>query len=97
VVPGRTACHACSERALERRFPLYASLKAVRTATPRPATTLGPASGLIGTIIASEVMHALTGALPPATIGRAWLIDLRTLTSRAVALASDGPCRCGER
>jgi molybdopterin-synthase adenylyltransferase len=94
-IPGRTTCHACSERALERRYPLYASLKAARAATPRPATTLGPASGLIGTIIASEVMHALTGAVQPATVGRALVFDLRTLTSRAVPLAKgDDWCRC---
>jgi bacteriocin biosynthesis cyclodehydratase domain-containing protein len=92
-IPGRTPCHACSERALERRFERYASLKAARMATARPATTLGPASGLIGTLIASEVMHALIGAMPPATAGRAVLIDLRTLTSRAVPVTGEGACR----
>jgi molybdopterin/thiamine biosynthesis adenylyltransferase len=81
-IPRRTPCHDCSERALEARHPLYESTKAARAANPRHATTLGTASGLIGTVIASEVMHALTGIAEPATLGRVMVLDLRTLDAR---------------
>jgi molybdopterin/thiamine biosynthesis adenylyltransferase len=81
-LPRRTPCHVCSERALEARHPFYETIKAARTANPRHATTLGTASGLIGTVIASEVMHALTGIAEPATLGRAMVLDLRTLDVR---------------
>ena len=95
--PGRTPCHACSEHALERAHPLYALLKASRRRARRPATTLGTASGLIGTVIASEVVHALTGIAEPATAGRALVIDIRTLDSRWHPMAGDGACRCRAR
>jgi bacteriocin biosynthesis cyclodehydratase domain-containing protein len=80
-VPGRSACFRCQEAALERAYPLYRELSRARDARPARATTLGPASGIVGTLIGAEVMHLLLGR-PVATEGRALILDLRTLESR---------------
>jgi bacteriocin biosynthesis cyclodehydratase domain-containing protein len=78
IVPGRTACFACRETSLQREFPLYGELSAQRDASPSRATTLGPASGIAGTLVALEAMHALLARRVP-TEGRALLVDMRTL------------------
>lgn len=80
-VPGRSACFRCQEAALERAYPLYRELSEQRDARPSRATTLGPASGIAGTLIAAEVMHLLLGR-PIATEGRSLILDLRTLETR---------------
>jgi molybdopterin-synthase adenylyltransferase len=81
-VPGRGPCFACQERRLSTEFPLYARLADQRRQSPAPATTLGPSSGVVGTLIALEVLHLLTSAEPVATEGRALLIDMRTFENR---------------
>jgi bacteriocin biosynthesis cyclodehydratase domain-containing protein len=91
-LPGRGACFACHERGLRRDFPLYAELAEHRRRDPPAATTLGPASGIIGTLLALEVMHLLSGAHPPATLDRALLIDMATLETRWEAIARDPHC-----
>ena len=91
-VPGRPACFECHERALRRDFPLYEELAASRRRDPAPATTLGPASGVVGTILALEVMHLLTGDALPVTAGRAMLLDMRTLTTRWEDIERDPAC-----
>jgi bacteriocin biosynthesis cyclodehydratase domain-containing protein len=78
IVPGRTACFTCRETALRREFPLYGELSALRDAAPPRATTLGPASGIAGALVALQAMHALLGR-PVPTEGRALLVDMRTL------------------
>jgi len=94
-VPGVTACFACHDTALARDFPLYPELARRRDEQPERATTLGPASGIAGTLIASEVMHLLLGRAV-ATAGRALLLDLRTLATRWEAVERDPHCRaCG--
>jgi molybdopterin-synthase adenylyltransferase len=80
-VPGRSACFRCQETALERAYPLYRELSRQRDARTSRATTLGPASGIAGTLIGAEVMHLLLGR-PIATEGRSLIVDLRTLESR---------------
>ncbi|HEX8103682.1 MAG TPA: TOMM precursor leader peptide-binding protein [Solirubrobacteraceae bacterium] len=90
--PGRTACFACHERGLRRDFPLYEELTAFRRDHPAPATTLGPASGVVGTLLALEVMHLLTGRRPTATEGRVLLLDMRTLETRWEAIERDMAC-----
>jgi molybdopterin/thiamine biosynthesis adenylyltransferase len=79
-IPGQTACFACQETALAREFPLYAELARRRDEQPERSITLGPASGIAGTLIASEVLHLLLGH-EIATAGRALLLDLRTLAT----------------
>ena len=91
-IPGRTACFACHERTLEREHPHWPEVLAARTAAPAIATTLGPASGLLGTTVALQLLDLLTGADLPATAGRAMLIDMRTLTTRFEAVERDPDC-----
>jgi bacteriocin biosynthesis cyclodehydratase domain-containing protein len=97
-VPGRGPCFACHERRLAAEFPLYPELAEYRRRHPTPATTLGAASGVVGTLLALEIMHLLTGAEPVATEGRAMLLDMRTLEQRWEAVARDPGCPvCAQR
>jgi molybdopterin-synthase adenylyltransferase len=84
-IPGRSPCLDCVERKDRARFPLAAELEAFRSARRRPSPTLGTASGLIGTLIATEVVHHLTGAHPPSTLDRSLVFDLATFESRLEA------------
>jgi bacteriocin biosynthesis cyclodehydratase domain-containing protein len=94
-VPGVTACFACQETAFTRDFPHYPELARRRDEQPARSITLGPASGIAGTLIASEVMHLLLGR-PIATAGRALLLDLRTLETTWEAVERDPDCpACG--
>ena len=81
-IPGRSPCLACVEREDRARFPLAGELEAFRAGRDRPSPTLGTASGLIGTLIATEVLHHLTGAHPPSTLNRSLVFDLGTFESR---------------
>jgi bacteriocin biosynthesis cyclodehydratase domain-containing protein len=95
-IPGEGACHACRERHLRRDFPLYDELAEHRRRTPPPATTLGPASGLIGALLALEVLHLLLGHRPLATHDRVLLMDMRTLDTTWESIERDPDChRCG--
>lgn len=97
-VPGRGPCFACHERALAAEFPLYPELAEHRRRHPAAATTLGPASGVVGTLLALEAMHLLTGDEPVATEGRAMLLDMRTLEQRWEDVPRDPHCPvCGNR
>jgi bacteriocin biosynthesis cyclodehydratase domain-containing protein len=91
-VPGEGPCFACLERRLTEDFPLYPRLTEYRRRNPVPATTLGTASGVVGTLVAMEAMHLLAGASTVATQGRALLIDMRTLTTRWDAAERDAAC-----
>jgi bacteriocin biosynthesis cyclodehydratase domain-containing protein len=91
-VPGRI-CFACHERQLRRESPHYDALVAQRRAEgARPATTLGPASGIVGTMLAMEVVHRLTGVARPATEACALILDLRTLELRRQPITPDTEC-----
>jgi molybdopterin/thiamine biosynthesis adenylyltransferase len=81
-IPGRSPCLACVEREDRAQFPLAAELEAFRAARRRPSPTLGTASGLIGTLVATEILHHLTGAHPPRTLDASFLFDLATFESR---------------
>jgi bacteriocin biosynthesis cyclodehydratase domain-containing protein len=91
-IPGRTACFACHERALRRASPLYDQVVAMRRRGHGEATTLGPASGVVGTLLALELMHLLSGARTPSTAGRALLVDMRTLDARWEPVERDPGC-----
>ena len=91
-VPGRGPCFACHERWLAAEFPIYPELAEHRRRHPTPATTLGPASGVVGTLVALELLHLLMGDEPVATHGRALLIDMRTLEQRWEAIERDPSC-----
>ena len=78
--PGETGCFECQEAAYRERFPLYDELVEQRRARPSPAATLGPVCAFVGGQVALEVVHRLTGLVPPATLGRSYVYDLRTMT-----------------
>jgi bacteriocin biosynthesis cyclodehydratase domain-containing protein len=90
-IPGRSACLECQERAARRAYPLYDELASWRQTHPAVATTLGWASGLVGSLLAGEVVHLLTGA-EPATLGAAVTLDLRTLTVVREVVRRDPAC-----
>jgi len=95
-LPGRSACQECQERAARRAHPLYDELAAWRQANPSVATTLGWASGLVGSLLAGEVVHLLTGVAQPATVGAAITVDLRTLRTTRERTERDPACpACG--
>ena len=92
-VPGRTACFACHERWLRAASPLYDELVEHRRAhAGEPAVTLGPSSGLVGTLVADEVLHLLADPGAVATGGRSLLLDMRTLETRWEAVPRDPDC-----
>ena len=101
VVPGRTACLECREDAAREDQPLFDELVAFRRQRQARAATFGPACGLIGSVLATEAVHHLTGVAEPATLGRAMLVDLRTLevsweqAERRVSCPCCGPARVG--
>ncbi len=77
--PGRTGCVECLEVAGRREYPLYDELAAFRRARGVTAATIGAASGLIGSLLAMDAIHQITGIVEPATLGSAAVVDLRTL------------------
>jgi bacteriocin biosynthesis cyclodehydratase domain-containing protein len=82
-VPGAGACFACHETAMAEAFPRYPEVAAQRRRQALPDTTLGPACGVLGSLLALEAMHLLSGApWRLATIDRALLVDMRTLQIR---------------
>jgi molybdopterin/thiamine biosynthesis adenylyltransferase len=95
-VPGLTGCMECQERAARSTYPLYDELAEWRQAHPTVATTLGWASGVIGSLLAGEIVHQLTGVSEPATTGTAITIDLRTLEATRERIERDPDCPvCG--
>lgn len=98
-VPGRTACLACQELRIRREFTLYDELVAHRQRTAPVAATLGAASGLIGSLIAMEVIHWITGICTPATLGRGLVFDLRDFSTHWESVEPDSECEleCSRR
>jgi bacteriocin biosynthesis cyclodehydratase domain-containing protein len=95
-VPGVTGCERCQELAARREYPEYDALVAYRRRHDRAAATSGPLSGLVGTILATEAMHLLSGVSTPATQGAAILVDTRDMTVRTEPLAREPSCEaCG--
>ena len=79
-VPGVTGCYACQEESYRGAYPLFDELVEQRRGRPSPAATLGPVCAFVGGQVALEVLHRLTGLVEPATLGRAHVYDLRTMT-----------------
>lgn len=97
-VPGVTACHACQEATTREAYPLFDALETFRRSRPTPAAaTLGPASGMIGSVLSMEALHHLTGLAEPATLGTSIALDLRTLevTREPISRRPDCPV-CGD-
>jgi bacteriocin biosynthesis cyclodehydratase domain-containing protein len=94
-VPGGP-CLICQERATTAGHPLYPALTRHRELHPTPAVTLGPASAVIGGLLAMEALHALIGHVPAATAGTAVIVDMHTLAVRRERFTRDPECpACG--
>jgi molybdopterin-synthase adenylyltransferase len=95
-VPGETGCYSCQEISWRREYPLYDVAIEQRQAAPGVAATLGPACGITGGLVATEVMHFLTRVARPATLGAAWTLELRDLTLERHEVAGEPECAvCG--
>ena len=94
-VPGRTACLECQEGAVRRGFPLYDELVEHRKEHAPVAATLGAPSGLIGSLLAMEVIHWITGISEPATLGRGLVFDLRDFSNHWESVEPDPGCPLG--
>ncbi len=94
VIPGRTACLACQELAFNADFPLHPELTAFRAANSSTASTIGAASGIIGSMIAMDAVHLLTGAVEPASLGTALMMDLRTMLVESEPIRPHPECEC---
>ena len=79
-VPGRTGCFACQEATYREAHPLYDELVEQRRGRPSPGATLGPVCAFVGGQVALEALHHLTGLVTPASLGTAYVYDLRTMT-----------------
>lgn len=90
--PGAGPCFACHERQLAAAHPLYAEIAAQRARKRAPDTTLGPAAGVVGTMLALDLMTLLTTGAPPATLGRALIMDMITLEQRWETIERDPAC-----
>ena len=90
-VPGRTGCFTCHERALRHGSVDYDAYVSHVRSTPVRGATLGPASGIVGAMIAMELVHLLVG-VTPATMGAALLVDLRTMEVRRDPVTRDDTC-----
>jgi molybdopterin-synthase adenylyltransferase len=96
-VPGRTGCFQCQTIAYRREYPLFDLAIEQRRAKASPAATLGPACGLVGGLVGAEVMHFLTGLLPPAMMGVGYLYDLRTMEVEKYEVIPEAGCPvCGD-
>jgi bacteriocin biosynthesis cyclodehydratase domain-containing protein len=89
--PGRTACFTCHERALRRESQDYDGYVEHIGSAPVRGATLGPASGVVGSMLAMELLHLLIG-VEPASAGAALLIDLRPFGVRREPIARDPAC-----
>lgn len=95
-VPGLTGCYACQESAWRVRYPLFDELAEHRRRQPSPAAAFGPACGFIGSQVAMDVVHHLSGVAPPATLGTALTVDLRTMEIERTRVEPLPGCRvCG--
>lgn len=94
-VPGRSACFACHEHALQIGSPGYDDYVERLTDAPARGATLGPASGIVGTLLAMELMHLLLGR-EPASVGAALLLDLGSMAMRREPIDRNETCLvCG--
>jgi bacteriocin biosynthesis cyclodehydratase domain-containing protein len=90
-MPGRGACFGCHELALRRASAAYDEYADHLQSSSHRGATLGTASGIVGSMLAMDVVHVLLGERP-ATAGAALLLDLRTLQMRREPVARDPGC-----
>jgi bacteriocin biosynthesis cyclodehydratase domain-containing protein len=90
-MPGSGACLSCHEIALREESPLYDEYVAFRSGAEQTAATLGPASGVLGSMLALELMRLLIGERP-ATADAALMLDMRTFEIRREAVRRRPDC-----
>ncbi len=96
-IPGETGCFACQEIGYRDEYPLYDIAIDQLRAQPSPAATLGPACGLAAGLVATEVMHQVTGLVPPPMLGAGFVFDLRTLEVERYEVVPQPECPvCGD-
>jgi bacteriocin biosynthesis cyclodehydratase domain-containing protein len=96
-IPGQTGCYACQETAYRRSYPLYDVIVEQQRAKPSPAATLGAACGLIGSHVALDIVHYLTGLAKPSSQGTSHIFDLRTMDIEREQVVAIPDCPvCGE-
>ena len=90
-VPGRTACFACHAAQLRRESPLYDEYVAHVRDAERPDATLGSTSGIVGSMVAIDILHLLlTGTC--ATAGSATILDVTTFDTRSETVVRNPAC-----
>jgi molybdopterin/thiamine biosynthesis adenylyltransferase len=94
IVPGVTPCYRCQEAMLRARSPLYDEVVAMRSGASARAANSAPALGAVATLLATDAVHYLSGARPPATLGASMLLDLRSMLTSREALQPDPSCGC---
>lgn len=92
TIPGRSACLECWESRLRRENPRFAEVTEHLDRDPSTAATLGAASGVVGSLLAMEAIHHLTGAVEPASLGRAHVLNLRTMGVQVERVERDERC-----
>jgi len=93
---GATGCFACQEAAYRADHPLYDELVEQRRGRPSQAATLGPVCAFVGGQVALEALHQVTGLCEPATLGTAYVYDLRTMGVSTEAVPRLAGCEvCG--
>jgi molybdopterin-synthase adenylyltransferase len=95
-IPGAGPCLACHEIALRSESPLYDDYASHRSRAEPTAATLGPGSGLLGSMLALELMHLLIGERPT-TADAALILDMRTFEIRREDVRRQADCpSCGD-
>jgi bacteriocin biosynthesis cyclodehydratase domain-containing protein len=91
-LPDEPGCHHCLISRVREEYPLFDELAAWRRQFPSPAATFGPASALIGALLANEAVNHLAGICTPATQGCAITVDLRTLAMERSHVEARADC-----
>lgn len=90
-LPGHTACFVCHETAVRADSIAYDRYVEHVKVAPVRSATLGPASAIVGSMLAMEIVHLLVG-IEPATMAAALSVDVRTLEVRRESVRRDARC-----
>jgi molybdopterin/thiamine biosynthesis adenylyltransferase len=71
---------------------LYDEIAEHRARNPATAATIGAVSGIVGSMLAMEAIHLLTGAIRPASVDTVLILDLKTMSFSAEKIARDARC-----
>lgn len=95
-VPGQTGCFGCQDIRYGREYPLYRVAVDQLRGRESPAPSLGPPCGVVGGIVAMDVVHFLAGLVKPATFGMGYTIDLRSMSVEREEIVPEPDCPiCG--